>query len=207
MKRATSQKFGSLRGFSLVELLVVVCIIMVVSAFALPRIQTAIAQIRLRASVTNVNGLIQQLRMQAVKDNRSYKILTDPPTAANGNVTSVYIDSNDSGTFNPGEPSIPLPNDIVLSDGTGGPATTPGNPAITVPPYIKANTVTMSFNERGLPCVNPPAAPACGAITPYVIYLQQIRPYATPAWAAITVNQAGRVKAFTFTGGAAGVWN
>jgi prepilin-type N-terminal cleavage/methylation domain-containing protein len=207
MKREKAQQVRRTRGFSLVELLVVVVIIMVVSAFALPRIQTAIAQIRLRANATNVNGLVQQLRMQSVKDNRAYDIHTDPGVAANGFVTSIYIDSNGDGAFTPGEPSIPLTNDMLISDGVGGPATAPGSPAITVPPYIRANTVDMSFNERGLPCVHPPAAPACGTVTPYVIYLQQIRPYATPAWAAITVNQAGRIKAYTFSGGAAGTWN
>jgi prepilin-type N-terminal cleavage/methylation domain-containing protein len=202
IKRHKNQKQS---GFTLVELMVVVIIILVVSAFAIPRVQLAIANLRLRATGTNINGLLQQLRMQAVRDNRAYTMRTAPAVGANALVT-VYIDSNANGAFDAGEPSVALPTDTVISDGVGGPAALPAMaPAITFPAWNKSanNNLTISFNERGLPCIN---MPACQTITPFFVYLQQARPLGTPGWAALTITQAGRIKTYTYQQGAANPW-
>jgi prepilin-type N-terminal cleavage/methylation domain-containing protein len=204
MKREKAQQFQALRGFSMLELIIVMAIILAISAFALPRIQTGIAQARLRGNATSINGLVQQLRMQAVKANRSYTMRIT--TAAGNQPAFLYIDTDNSTTLDPGEPSVPIPSDMTITDGTGGPAAVP--PSVAFPKYINfATKGLLSFNERGLPCSNPPAAPACGVVNPYIIYLSMNRPFAVPVWAAVTVTPAGRVKAYTFTGGAAGVWN
>jgi prepilin-type N-terminal cleavage/methylation domain-containing protein len=201
MSKAQKQRVHSQHGFTLVELLVVMAIIMVIAAFALPTINKSVANIRLRATATNVNGLIQQLRMQAVRDNRSYTMRI----AVVGGITTLYIDSIlpstpnvlPNGQFDAGEPSVPIPNDTVINIGAGGPATVP--PLVIFPPYVNfATNGLMSFNERGLPCNDPPA---CRTIAPYILYMQQTRNLAVPGWAAITVTQAGRVKAFTFQPG------
>jgi prepilin-type N-terminal cleavage/methylation domain-containing protein len=183
-------------GFTLVELLVVVLIILVISAFALPSIARALASIRLRSTATSVNGLIQQVRMQAVRDNKFYTLRTQAAVAPNGLLT-LYIDTNANGVLDLGEASVAIASDTVISDGTGGPATVPTN--VAFPPYVKFATLgLMSFNERGLPCSNPPA---CNTIAPYMIYLKQTPPLGAASWAAITVTQAGRVKAFTYQPG------
>ena len=188
-------------GFTLVELLVVVAIIAVISAFALPSINNAIANMRLRATATSVNGLIQQLRMQAVRDNRAYTMRI----AVVGGLTTLYIDSIlpatpnvlPNGAYDAGEPSVALPADTIISDGTGGPPTNP-TPAVVFPPYVKfATNGLMTFNERGLPC-DITVSPACNTTAPYIIYMRQTRPLAVPAWSAITVTPAGRVKAFIY---------
>jgi len=196
MSKAQKQRVHGQNGFTLVELLVVVAIIMVISAFALPIISKSMSNIRLRATATNVNGLIQQLRMQSVRDNKFYTIRVQAAVPPNGLLT-VYIDNNDNGAFDAGEPSVAIPNDTAINDGTGGPATVPPN--VAFPTYIKfATNGLMSFNERGLPCSNPPA---CNTLAPYILYMQQTRSLAAPGWAAITVTQAGRVKAYTFQPG------
>ena len=186
-------------GFTLVELLVVVGIIAVISAFALPSINSAIANMRLRATATSVNGLIQQLRMQAVRDNRAYTMRI----AVVGGLTTLYIDSIlpatpnalPNGQYDPGEPSVAIPADTIISDGIAGPPIPPAA-NIAFPPYIRfATNGLMTFNERGLPCSNPPA---CNTIAPYIVFMQQTRPLAVPAWSAISVTPAGRVKAFIY---------
>jgi prepilin-type N-terminal cleavage/methylation domain-containing protein len=192
-------------GFSLLELMIVLAIIMVVSAIAVPQMQLAIAQMRLRATATNVNGLIQQLRMQAVRNNRSFTMRT---TIVNGQPT-LFVDSilpttpnvAPNGVYDAGEPSVPLPTDIVVFDGVGGPPTAP-TLQVVIPPYVNfATNQLLSFNERGLPCDNPPL---CNNIAPYVLYMRQTRPLSAPGYAAIVITQAGRVKAFTYQPGTPG---
>ena len=56
-------------GFSLQEVLVVVAIGLIVTAVALPSMSNAIANMKLRASMTSVSGLLQNTRSMAVKEN------------------------------------------------------------------------------------------------------------------------------------------
>jgi type IV pilus assembly protein PilA len=195
--RKERTNFGSERGFSLIELLVVMGIIMVIAAIAFPKIQGMTEGLKLRAAVTNINGLVQQTRIQSVRDNKSYTLSTLAATPGNG--ITLYIDTNGNGALDPNEPSIQLPTNVTVS--LAGPGVLPPN--VAVPPYITAATVTLSFNERGLPCSDPPI---CRTVAPYVIYFSQARPSGTPGWASITVTQSGRIKAYTYTGGAAGTW-
>lgn len=193
------------RGFSIVELLIVVALILCIVAIAFPKIQAASDGIKLRATVTDINGLIQQARIQAVRANKSYTIRTIAPAGVNG--TMLFIDTPvagnaaGNGVLDVGEASIQLPTNTTVSDGTGGPAALPPNATAA---SIKANAVTLSFNERGLPCNNPPSC--TNANISFLIYFQQARTSGTPGWAAITVTPAGRIKAYTWTGGAAGTW-
>jgi Tfp pilus assembly protein FimT len=178
-------------GFSLIELVVVIGIIMVIAAIAAPKITGLMEGVRLRGMVTDVNGLVQQDRIQSVRDNKSYTIKTVAAAGVNGIV--LYVDTDNSGTADAGEPAIQLPTDVAVN--AAGPGVLP--PGVVIPPYVSAATVTLSFNERGLPCSNPPV---CNTISPYVIYFAQTRPSGTNGWAAITVTQSGRIKAYTYTG-------
>lgn len=196
MKKVGKNRVG---GFSLVELMIVVGIILCVAAIAFPKIQGAMESVRLRSTVTDIDGLVQQLRIQGVRANRAYTIRTAAATAGNG--VTLYIDTNGNSLMDAGEPAIQLPTDTNLSDGTGAPALLP--PSVVIPPYVVGNPTTMSFNERGLPCSNPPT---CNNVAPFLIYISQARPSGTPGWGAITITQAGRIKAYTYTGGAAGTW-
>src|SRR5690349_7233488 len=58
-------------GFSLVELLVVVGVMFIVSVVAIPTVITSVANIRLRAGMNSLSGLIQNARMTAIKTNTS----------------------------------------------------------------------------------------------------------------------------------------
>jgi prepilin-type N-terminal cleavage/methylation domain-containing protein len=186
-------------GFSLIELVIVVGIILCLAAIAFPKIQGVMEGVRLRSSVTEISGIVQQLRIQSVRANRSYAVRTSAATAGNG--VTLYIDTNGNAQLDTNEPSIQLPTDTNLSDGTGAPAVLPTG--VAIPPYVVGNPTTVWFNERGTPCNNPPS---CNISSPFLVYIQQTRPSGTPGWGAITVTQAGRIKAYTYTGGAAGTW-
>jgi prepilin-type N-terminal cleavage/methylation domain-containing protein len=185
------------RGFTLIELMVVLGIVMVIAAIAFPKLQGMMEGLKLRAAVTNINGLVQQTRIQSVRDNKSYTLKTIAANAGNG--ITLYIDTNNDGALNGIEPSIQLPTNMTVA--AAGPGPLP--PLVAIPPYITAGVVNLSFNERGLPCSDPPI---CRTVAPYVIFFSQARPSGTPGWASMTVTQSGRIKAYTFTGGAAGTW-
>ena len=59
------------RGFSLIELSVVVFIGLVVTVMAMPNMLTVIANTRLRGNISTLSGIYQNCRMMAVKNNRT----------------------------------------------------------------------------------------------------------------------------------------
>ena len=83
MPRFVHGRRNQVVGFSLFELLVVVAIALLVTAIGLPLMNNVIANMKLRASMTSVSGLLQNTRMAAVKQNKimtaKYTNLTSPP--------------------------------------------------------------------------------------------------------------------------------
>src|SRR5262245_18719513 len=59
------------RGFTLLELLIVVAIFMLVTTIAVPNIIVVLSYGRMRASITSFSGVLQSTRMLAVKENRT----------------------------------------------------------------------------------------------------------------------------------------
>src|SRR5437773_10548323 len=66
---ATSGKAISSAGFSLVELMIVLAIVLVVTAFAIPTLTTTIDGVNLRGALGNATTIAQRCRTQAIKRN------------------------------------------------------------------------------------------------------------------------------------------
>lgn len=110
VQRFHQQRRGS-RGFSLVELLIVVAIMMVVAAIAVPAIQSSVQIYRVRAAAASVKGIIQSTRYRAIssgypfalvfsKDNSTYQVQSDP---------------NSSGVFTNVGAALPLSGSSVAA--------------------------------------------------------------------------------------------
>src|SRR5882762_9269111 len=90
---------GRTSGFSLLEIVIVVFVILVVTAIAVPNVLLAVANVRLRSSAGDLAGLMQQARMMAAKNNPQ-----NPPVYAilygvkNGRQIA-YIDLNGDGNW------------------------------------------------------------------------------------------------------------
>ena len=193
-------------GFSLIELLIVIAIIMVIAAMAMPNVMNAINNIRLRGSATEVAGLLQQCRQVAVRNNRYYTVKPVIVTGARG----AYVDLNYNNTF---DNVAPAPEPLIqfaanVNVVIAGAPNTANLFANAFQGGFAPLSVLPSFNARGLPCVGPGNAPPppnsvcnnnAGAVG-FVYYLNQTRPFGAVGWAAITVTPAGRIRVWTYSG-------
>jgi prepilin-type N-terminal cleavage/methylation domain-containing protein len=210
----TSSAFSSRRessaqqGFSLIELLSVVAILITVIAFALPNIMQALYGFKLRTSASDLAGLMQQARILAAKNNATYVIRY---TTISGK-QAVYIDgvvgASPNGSYDNGEPIIYFTSSVTPA--AGAPSGSGGQPAA----YVLAgdtgtgtaydNATTLAFTPRGLPCAYDastiPATCATPAANYFGYYLTQTRPVGPAGWGAVVVTKSGRSKVVTWNG-------
>jgi len=179
-------------GFSLLELLLVVALMLVISAIALPNMMTVISNARLRGGVTNLSGLLQNSRMLAIKENKTkttrFVVMANGPVAYVKTATDFSSMTTTDAQVQLGAPLTQYPTPI----GAGAPAalnsTTLGFTAVTTDP---------SFNSRGLPC----AWTVTGCTTSgFIYYFSDRRPFGQSGWAAVSISPAGRIKRWVWNG-------
>ena len=180
------------RGFSLIELTVVILIVLLVAGIAVPNIATAIANVQLRGAASNLSGLIQSGRLAAVKNN-----VTCTVRFGLTNMQGAYVDLNKNGQFDSTEPMIQFGGNVTqvsAPSGAGSPSALDGAGG---PLGWTATSGNVSFNPRGLPCdvTRNPCATSVG----YVFYLRDTRTSGN-GWAAVSVTAAGRIKVWTWDG-------
>ena len=190
------------RGFSMLELLIVVAIILIVSAMAIPVVMNSVRQMRVRATASEVAGILQTARMRAVKDNTYYHTLSTLVVEGGARRTQVWVDLDDDGAYDAatagseGEPMTLFPSSIFFrADGN------PSTDTMKLAYDPEDPTVTPRFNARGLPCTM--NGSVCETGTPPVAfqyYMSGPALFGGDHWAAITVSPSGRIKSWTWTG-------
>lgn len=188
------------RGFSLLELMIVMAISITVVAMAMPSFMNAFYNIRLKSAASNLSGLMQRTRLQAARQNATYTI---------GFVTTVspqqaFIDLNNNGTRDAGETVITFPGSIAMNT-TGAPAGAGAPPAYVLVGDTAGttftNTTTLGYSPRGLPCAY--AAGVCATPAPgYFVYYIQDQRAGTSGWAGVVVSRSGRTKPIVWNGAA-----
>jgi prepilin-type N-terminal cleavage/methylation domain-containing protein len=188
MKTRNHKRHG---GYSLIEIALVVTIILILSALAIPNASSAIANIRLRGAASDFAGLVQQTRIAAVKGNTVQTIHFGVPSG-NG----AYIDSNGDGSFTTGEPQIQFGGNVNQVASPGG---TPSNLDATCTPLgWTATAGNISFNARGLTCDS--TATPCGTNVNYIFYFEDTRISGGHGWAAVSITAAARSKVWYWNG-------
>jgi prepilin-type N-terminal cleavage/methylation domain-containing protein len=96
-------RVNGVRGFSLIEVLLVVALIATVGAMAIPLVLNTTAQIRLSANARQVERELQTARMRAVRSNRAIRVRFNCPTTGQfrmvevlGTVQTPASDDDDS---------------------------------------------------------------------------------------------------------------
>src|SRR5712671_608599 len=93
------------QGFTLIELMLVVAVIVILAAATVPRLMNVVNDINLRYAASDLSGLLQTARMQAVRRNTFYTV---PSAVLGGGQTSYYIDIPKAGIYVAGDPVLPL---------------------------------------------------------------------------------------------------
>lgn len=194
-------------GFSTVELMVVVLVILVAGAIAIPNAIRTWYNMELRATADEVSDLMQRARILAAKNNTYVTVCYQ----MSGGVQQVYLTqvslvTNPACTYTQGQ-SIEIDLARRISASSGAP--TGSSPSAYVfssdtssgTPYD--NTATLAFSPRGLPCKFDTTTQACSApaTTYFVYYFQAV---SANGYAAVLVTKAGRTRAFTWNGSS---WN
>ncbi len=186
----TPMQFGRQRGFTMLELLMAMSMMLVVTTLAVPALLGNIKDAQLRSTAVGLAGILQRARMKAAANNTAYVVRT----AAWNGATVVYIDVNNNSALDASEESslLQLPRNIVFD--SAGPAISLG--------FGTAVEVLPGFDGRGLPCNPVSGGCSFNSGTGFYYYLRQDRVFSSTSWAAVSVSPAGRIKVWTWNGSA-----
>lgn len=102
------KKRNQIAGFSMIELIAVVAIILVVAAFAAPNVARALRTYRVGSAARDVSNIVQRARYEAIRRNIA--------TGCRGQVVNgqwqVWVDLNANQQVDGNEPFILLPSDV-----------------------------------------------------------------------------------------------
>ena len=197
---ARCPKPSSSAGFSLIELLVVVAVVLVISAFAIPTLTTTMDSIRVRGALGSASNLVQRCRIQAIKRNVYQRLHV---STVNGRVVLFITDGTDPAA-SPTQAGNSLSSQFWLSNEfsiPGAPTGTP--PKLTTLQMWGSNAVNLFenqdpyFNSRGMPCQV--AGNTC-ATTGGFVYYYQYQSTGRTKWSATSISPAGRIESWIWNG-------
>lgn len=182
-------------GFSLLEALIVMGIILTMTAAIIPSINSSVQNYRLYASAQEIASQLQSARLRAVRGNATCTFLM----SASGRQFGVDMD---------GDGAISSSADVVLALNNNVSFANLGTPPITNATCLSSGSKTgIGFTPRGtltavassgLPDYNPANLAASG----YAIYLSNTQNH----FAAVTVSPLGRVRTWTSTSANGATW-
>ena len=210
----TCKRRGLARGFTMVELVLVMFIMSVVAAFAVPNVLLTISNWRLRGSASDLAGLMQQARILAAKNNPQPPVSVYPIRYAVQNGAQIaFVDMKGDGVWHSSTPinGVTISEPLIQFGGStvaalGPPTGTGGQPT----PYVLTgdsstglpfnNTNILAWTARGLPCdYSVPPTCTSPASSYFVYYLTDTR-IGQPGWAAVVVTKGGRTKVVVWNG-------
>jgi Tfp pilus assembly protein FimT len=179
-----SRKANASRGYSMVELVIALLIIITVAGVAIPKIVTLTQNVRLENDIRSISAQIFLARMRAASAGTNSRVNFN--TSAN----TYQIEVLTSGTLSSGTWTIyGATNNMETGDSFGyGSITAPAGQQSTI-----AQTTPIYFNSRGI------ATDSSGnATSSSAIYFTNIR----GQYAAVAVSIAGQPTSYIYSGSA-----
>jgi prepilin-type N-terminal cleavage/methylation domain-containing protein len=193
-------------GFSLVELLVVVSVMLIVAAFALPTLTTTLDAYRVRSTLGSASNVAQMCRTQAVKQNVSQRVHF--VTTSNRVVLFVTRWDDVTSVLKPvyGDPLLStqfwFPDHFSIPGAPGG----AGAPPLLTSLQMWGTNVVLTnvnvdayFNARGMPCLPNAVTGVCDLTNGYVYYYRYQGGGST-RWSATSISPAGRIQSWFWNG-------
>jgi prepilin-type N-terminal cleavage/methylation domain-containing protein len=177
------------QGFTLLELMIVLAVTVILGAIAVPRMIGTFNDIKLRYVATNLSGLLQSARIQAVRTNTFYSV----QAGVQAGRPIYYIDKPTAG-YVVGDPLVPIDPAVTI---TQGPITAAPNAG----PFLASLNFTVdpaadppSFSARGLPCIG--AANACPQVPGqgFVMFMSRTGVAGNIPWLAVVVNPSAHIQ-------------
>ena len=137
-------------GFTLMELVVTIVIILAVSVISIPIINSVMGAYRLRSAVSSVTGLIQTARFQAISSGYAYQVVLSKSTS------TFQVQSNPTwptGTFSnycvPAAASCPVPlSNSGIPVVLGADTTLQFRPNGMVTATVGSTTLTLTYDNK-----------------------------------------------------------
>ncbi|MBK6313520.1 MAG: hypothetical protein IPF53_04155 [Blastocatellia bacterium] len=164
------------RGFSVIEILIVLAVVIVLVAISVPSIMNWVAQYRLGIGAQQVADSLQSAKMQAVSKTRRRELLFDVAGNRLGIEGATLVELPAGVAFDTGGVSVPPDPAIQM----GEPVTFP---SIDTETGLRA----AAFTGKGLPDVDPG--------TVYAVFLTN-----TAGTKSVVVTSAGNVRIRSWDG-------
>ena len=204
MTRTKSRNAGKnldrARGFSLIELMIVVAISLAIAVAATPTMVNVVSAARMRGAMTNLSTFLQQTRGNAVRNNT---FQSDYIGFAN---SEYFVYQQTSAATAPAmstaQELLPMGKQVIYMGtltGSGAPSTLDTSTAFGSATYTP-NSGALAWNTRGLPCNYGSGSIDC--TKGFIWYFTFQPPWGSSRWAALSVSPAGRIKSWYWDGGA-----
>ena len=190
-------------GFTLQEVMIVIAISLIITALGAPVMSNAIANMKLRSSMTTVSGLLQNTRAMAVQQNTVKTACHFNLTYAPYSLVYFVKNATDCSTATMASTDTQVEMEAPITpyaspSGTGAPAALDNSTQLGV--TSAPLTTDPSFNSRGIPCQYVSAG-ICNTNISFVTYYKDNRVNgASGGWAAISISPAGRIRRWFYNG-------
>lgn len=159
-------------GFSLVELLLSLAVMLVITTMAVPIIVKSLQTYQLNASATQLSGMLKFTKFEAIRQNTPVSC----QIVQQGSNWQVWVDSNGNGVADGAEPQMFVGGVFTLLDGSTVPNTQPIKDTLgggkTLPwVVVSGNNGSITYDQRGVSVTLDANSRWATATSVYVLYL------------------------------------